>query len=231
MKCDVGLIDNGLNLNYFADVNHVKRNISIDYNGTFFEGESTKWLTHGSICAAIIKKYAPNSELTCINLKPREGEISVQQLVLALETLISMNIKLINISMGFVSKCENISLKQVIHRAFEKQCLIIASGNNFGVRSFPACYNTVIGVVQTPKIQINSTNWNIVDSRVTGIDFSVCGSHELVKSDLLLYETPNASSFSACVMTANIFNILQFETCMPNVLEMKSKLKKMTFCD
>lgn len=231
MKYDVGLIDNGLNLNYFADVNHVKRNISIDYNGMLFEGESTKWLTHGSICAAIIKKYAPNSELTCINLKPHEGKISIQQLVFALETLINMDIKLINISMGFVSQCENISLKQVINRAFEKQCLIIASGNNFGIRSFPACYNTVIGVVQTPKIQLNCTKWSVVDSKATGIDFSVNGSHELVKSDLLLYETPNASSFSACVMTANIFNILQEELHIFDVLEMKSKLKKLITSD
>lgn len=205
----IALIDNGIHLNYFSNLTSLYENIEIDRFCNIKVGKNARWLTHGTICGSIIKKYAPDSALVNVSLKSYKSIIDVEQLISAIELMIDMDIKLVNISVGIVSTGSLPQLNRCVAHFASKGGIIVAAGHNYGIRSYPSCFESVIGVSQINSTQVPECHYCPHTSNVTGIDFLATGIHVLERSDGTRYCTPNTSSFSAPYMTAVIYNLLR----------------------
>ncbi len=212
MNSVIGLIDNGVFLNHFVNLTELAESISIDSECNLKMSSRERWLTHGTICASIIKKYAPNSEIISICLKPKNNMTSVKQLIAAIDLLDKLEVKLINISVGTVGYNDLVELKGSIENASNNGCVLVASGDNHGLRAYPSYFESVIGVAQLNEKLVNLCGFTRHSSLITGINYLANGVHELKQLSGNNYITPNAASFSTCYMTACIFNLMSNQT-------------------
>ncbi|WP_261781581.1 S8 family serine peptidase [Clostridium botulinum] len=100
-QINVAIIDDGVNEKLY-NTGVLKYNIEITPNLMIRERKKyDKYKSsHGTTCAAIIKKYLPYSVLSSIKILNDKCEGSVEQLSLALKLCADKEINLINLSLG-----------------------------------------------------------------------------------------------------------------------------------
>ena len=208
MNSLIGVIDNGVFLNFFNNLSTLAESISIDSDCNIKMSSRERWLTHGTICASIIKEYAPASEIVSICLKPRRNVVTVEQLITAIDFLDKLNVELINISVGIVCSDLLPELNSIIKNFSDKNRIIVAAGNNYGFRSYPSFFQSVIGVAQLNDHLTNSCGFVIHSSSITGINYLANGIHKLKQRSGEYFITPNASSFATPYITSYVYNLL-----------------------
>ena len=102
--------------------------------------------SHGSICASIIKKYAPNARFGSIRILNKTGRGSIKKLIEAIKWCIKNAVKIIHLSIGTTQACDIPGLYNIVNEATEKGCIFIAACKNYSNVSFPASFRNVIGV-------------------------------------------------------------------------------------
>lgn len=66
---DVGIIDTGISLNYFDNVSSLESNVNFsEVNKVCEDSIPNNIMTHGTICASIIRTYAPAAPLHSLNI-------------------------------------------------------------------------------------------------------------------------------------------------------------------
>ena len=94
----VAVIDDGISMQKIKELDFnilIKENCEIEYNNI-----KTQEFSHGTICALIIKKYAPKVSLGSIKILKTHGKRGyVNQFKKAIEWCIQNDISLINISL------------------------------------------------------------------------------------------------------------------------------------
>lgn len=102
---------------------------------------------HGTGIYYLVKKGAPEADITNIKIFAAEGELTQKNFELIL-SYISENYSfdVINISMGFL-RCGNTdALQRICDRLREKGSILVSAFDNNGAVSFPAALDGVIGV-------------------------------------------------------------------------------------
>ncbi len=102
--------------------------------------------SHGSICAAIIRKYAPQARIGSIRVLKETGRGSLNALLLALKWCGGHGVKVIHLSAGSVQAVDVLPLRDAINEVNEKGCVVVAACKNGRNVSFPASFDNVIGV-------------------------------------------------------------------------------------
>lgn len=118
--------------------------------------EGTLKLSHGTICAQILEHYA-QVEYELINIKLlREktddiqtkdiGQAEVQQLKLALEKCIALNVDIISMSLGLTVLNDARVLDIIIAQLNEMGVIMVAAGSNSGAKNqkYNTWFNDVI---------------------------------------------------------------------------------------
>jgi len=183
--------------------------------------------SHGSICASIIKKYAPQAEIGSIRILNDDGRGKPDGLLAAIKWCIENKIKLIHLSIGTIQACDIPMLYEVVNEAVENGCIIVAACKNECNVSFPASFNNVIGV----RADESLIGQNILLNKRPngGIEFSAGGIHDVfLSSDMPIYTTPNSNSYAAPVISANVYNLLVSENSNLTYPEIRDKLIKLT---
>lgn len=169
----------------------------------------TDALSHGSICAAIIQKYAPHALIGSIKIldsETKRGDCT--NLERAIYWCIDHDIKIIHLSLGTVSVYDYPSLLKAINNAYEHGIIIISACKNGSPTSYPAAFSNVIGV------QCDSTLKNDAyyarEPNYHGIDFSASAVHEIKEFISTPFQglTPICNSYAAPVITAKVYSIL-----------------------
>lgn len=178
--------------------------------------------SHGSICAAIIKKYAPHAEIGSIRIiDEQQGNGSVYQLVEAIEHCIGNNVKLIHMSIGSICLGDFRNLARVTAKALRNGCIIVSSLSNHNKFSFPASFSGIIGVRSNSCL----TGQEIMCSRHYGIDFEATSIHSLNTKSGEPYVSARCNSFASPVLTALVHQLCE-ETPDLKVVQVKEKLLK-----
>ncbi|MDR2600653.1 MAG: S8 family serine peptidase [Oscillospiraceae bacterium] len=189
--------------------------------------------SHGSICAGIIKKYAPNTQIGSIRFLDNKGRGTINGLVTSIKWCIDNNVKLIHLSNGTTQACDIPKLYKVISEAVHKGIIIVSACKNERNVSFPASFESVIGV--RADVALNNTEFYLNKHPNGGIDISASSVHCIyLSANESVYTTLFSNSFAAPVISAIIYNKLSTTNFKLNYSEIRTelyKISKNTFYD
>lgn len=94
-------------------------------------------LGHGTAVTAVIREKAPAAEIYCIKVFDRELAATGQVLVAAIEKAIEHRADIINLSLGTQNRDHEAALTSVVQEAAQAGAIVIAAGEQEGVRWLP----------------------------------------------------------------------------------------------
>ncbi len=143
----IAIIDDGVNQKLY-NIGELAHNIEITLDLTVCDRADydTYAPSHGTTCAAIIRKYAPFALLSSVKILDGNARGMCGQLIKALEWCVDNGIRVVNVSLGTVVYTDFPMLRKAINFAYSKGLIIVAACNNRNIFTYPASHPNVIGV-------------------------------------------------------------------------------------
>ncbi len=141
----VAIIDSGIDKNHEALGGNIAACFEArsDGNKTIFEeSESGDSAGHGTACAGIIRSIAPNAELNSIKVLGAGGLGDGHAFLAGLEFAIAQKFKVVNLSLGTTKPQFAIPLHDLLDRAYQAGCIVVAAANNLPQPSFPSVFSS-----------------------------------------------------------------------------------------
>ena len=105
---------------------------------------------HGTACAGIVTSIAPDAELYSIKVLGPGGLGEGQAFLAGLEYAIKKRIRVINLSLGTTKPQFFSPLHDLLDRAYQAGCVVVAAANNLPQPSFPSIFSSsLISVVKS----------------------------------------------------------------------------------
>ena len=137
----VAVIDSGVHPLH-PHVGGVAGGIGIDGDGRV-EPDYVDRLGHGTAVTAVIREKAPAAEIFCIKVFDRELAATGKALVAAIEKSIEHRADLVNLSLGTQNREHEPALASVVDEAAKAGVIVIAAGEQDGVRWLPGALPAV----------------------------------------------------------------------------------------
>jgi len=137
----VAVIDSGVHPLH-PHVGGVAGGIGIDGDGRV-ESDYVDRLGHGTAVTAVIREKAPAAEIFCIKVFDRELAATGKALVAAIEKSIEHRADLVNLSLGTQNREHEPALASVVDEAAKAGVIVIAAGEQDGVRWLPGALPAV----------------------------------------------------------------------------------------
>jgi len=107
---------------------------------------------HGTACAGIIARLAPDAKIASIRVLGASGSGDAQIFLAGLEYAVKKRYKIINLSLGTTKPQFFAPLHDLLDRAYQAGCIIIAAANNLPQPSFPSIFSSsLISVVKSEE--------------------------------------------------------------------------------
>lgn len=97
---------------------------------------------HGTACAGIISSIAKDSELYSIKVLGAQASGDGQAFLAGLEYAIKRKFKIINLSLGTTKPQFFAPLHDLLDRAYQAGCIVVAAANNLPQPSFPSVFSS-----------------------------------------------------------------------------------------
>lgn len=200
----VTIIDDGINQGVFPKIK-VTEDIIVDSKGKLCKRENVEFgrFSHGTICAAIIKKYACNVEFCSIKiLDSNDYKCKCEKLIAALKYCDIKRKKIIHLSLGTENFDDFKSVHSIILKLLMNEVIIIAAMSNSGRYAVPANIPGVFSVKNESKLNCNQIIYNTDNFKDAIIGAS---SYQTIKDNKGNNYIPMyCNSFAAPVLTAEI---------------------------
>jgi subtilisin len=108
----------------------------------FVPSESGDSAGHGTACAGIISSIAPDAALYSIKVLGAGAAGDGQAFLAGLEYAIKRKIRLINLSLGTTKPQFFAPLHDLLDRAYQAGCIVVAAANNLPQPSFPSVFSS-----------------------------------------------------------------------------------------
>jgi subtilisin family serine protease len=131
----VAVIDSGVHATH-PHVGSVAGGMGIDENGAIHDDYVDR-LGHGTAVAAAIREKAPDAEIFALKVFDRELAATGQALVAACEQALALNAHVVNMSLGTQNAEHEQALAAVVGRLRESGAVVIAAGEQAGIRWLP----------------------------------------------------------------------------------------------
>ncbi|HOM03448.1 MAG TPA: S8 family serine peptidase [Acetivibrio sp.] len=211
----IAIIDDGVYENFF-DIPPLEYKIAINRNLEVVQEEDCKepvpdngLPNHGTICAAIIHKFAPDASLGSIKVLNRDKKGMKEQLVKAIEWCIENGIKVINMSLGTVHYSDSIELKRVVDLAAERGIVIVSACSNQYIITYPSSFTNVVGVKAdfTDTLKEGEYTYNFYPN--DGVDITAYGAVSLRRINEEAFYSESCNSYATPFITAKVYNIIK----------------------
>jgi subtilisin len=107
---------------------------------------------HGTACAGIIAKIAPDAQLHSIRVLGAAGLGDGQAFLAGLEYCIKRRYQVINLSLGTTKPQFFSPLHDLLDRAYQAGCIVVAAANNLPHPSFPSVFSSsLISVIKNAE--------------------------------------------------------------------------------
>lgn len=174
----VAVIDSGVHAAH-PHVGGVAGGIGIDDSGAS-HGDYVDRLGHGTAVAAAIREKAPDAEIFAIKVFDRELTATGPALIAACEYALSINARLVNLSLGTHNVEHEAALAEVVGRLHQNGAVMVAAGEQAGVRWLPGSLPGVWSVsldwtVPRDTFRINRVNRHGASFRATGVPRPIPG--------------------------------------------------------
>ena len=140
----IAVIDSGVHASH-PHVGNVSGGVGIDEHGAT-HGDYVDRLGHGTAVTAAIREKAPNAEIFAIKVFDRELAATGAALVAACEYAMTFPTQLINLSLGTQNSDHEPALRGVVERLRQRGSIVIAAGEQDGVRWLPGSIDGVWAV-------------------------------------------------------------------------------------
>jgi len=144
----IAIIDSGIDISH-PSIGMIAGgvNISINKDGHFtYSEEGTDCVGHGTACAGIIRKKAPDAALYSVRIFDESLMADGRALIAAIHWCIDNEMDVVNLSLGTTDVTFKKSLQKVCRKAVDAGVILIAAESNEGGESYPAVFPEVIGV-------------------------------------------------------------------------------------
>ena len=146
----VGVIDSGIDNDHPAIAGHVKGYISFfeDRSGQMHIGDEphADAFGHGTACADIIRRLAPDVELYSIKVLGRMLSGKSSEFAKGLEWAIEQGMQVVNMSLGSSKQEYYGKFHELTDKAYFQNMVLVTAANNMPVVSFPSLYSSVTSV-------------------------------------------------------------------------------------
>lgn len=146
----VGVIDSGVDNSHPAIGGHVTQwaSFSADRTGKIeesFEPHDDAF-GHGTACADIIRRLAPDAELVSIKVLGPMLTATASAFARALRWAVDHELGVVNLSLGTTKKDYYGILHELTDLAYFRRTVLVAAANNMPVEAYPSLYASVISV-------------------------------------------------------------------------------------
>ena len=141
----VAIIDSGIDTNHPDLQGKVRESVEAKKENmriVFEPSESGDSAGHGTACAGIISGIAPDSELYSIKVLGAGGLGDGQAFLAGLEYAINNKYRIINLSLGTTKPQYFAPLHDLLDRAYQAGCIVVAAANNLPQPSFPSVFSS-----------------------------------------------------------------------------------------
>lgn len=152
----IAVIDSGIDANHPDLLGKVKESVEAHADNKriiFNPSETGDSAGHGTACAGIIGKIAPDAEFYSIKVLGAGGLGDGQAFLAGLEYAIKKRYKVINLSLGTTKPQFFAPLHDLLDRAYQAGCIVVAAANNLPQPSFPSVFSSsLISVIKSEEI-------------------------------------------------------------------------------
>jgi subtilisin len=141
----IGVIDSGIDAdhpNLLGKVIESVEAVADNKRVLFVPSASGDAAGHGTACAGIISRIAPDAALYSIKVLGAGGAGDGQAFLAGLEYAIKRRFRLINLSLGTTKPQFFAPLHDLLDRAYQAGCIVVAAANNLPQPSFPSVFSS-----------------------------------------------------------------------------------------
>ncbi|QUH29446.1 S8 family serine peptidase [Vallitalea guaymasensis] len=226
-KLRVAIIDDGIAKCLPGEL--INKNIEINSNNILLQSNGEDKLTHGTICASIIEKYAHNiSSISSIKILDHNGNGNITQLYTALEWCIQYNINVVNLSLGSIYFDDMQSIRKIVNRCASLNIILVCAASNSDFITYPSSFSNAIGVScdYNNIYDLSKNQYYMLNNKYqNGIDIVAYSEHKLYNPITHNYYTSDkCNSFATPMITAKICNMISEDNNI-NINTLLNKLK------
>ncbi len=204
----VAILDDGVCSSSFPSLGRLNCSIAVAEDGAISQVSEPDRMTHGTLCAAIIRSYVPDAELISIRvLDPVTRKGAVDQIRYALEWCVEHDVSVINLSVGSVSFKDWERLRPAITRLVRHNIPLVCACSNNEIPSIFTEFTWPIAVEKDDALledQYHPHSGNLLES-----DFCASSVHTLVTSENEEKTYASQNSHAAPVITARVYQLLK----------------------
>jgi subtilisin len=149
----VAVIDSGIEADHPALEGAVRQGIVVDYDGRrrgkvrfTMEDTSHDVFGHGTACAGVIHKLAPNAELYSVRVLSKDRTGRGVQFAGGLRWAIEQGMHVVNMSLSTSRQEYYAMFHELADEAYFHNVILVSAVNNFPEPSYPSLYSSVISV-------------------------------------------------------------------------------------
>lgn len=206
----IAIIDDGINEVYFH-TGSLPHNVEISPALEIYDrtGYNPYLPSHGTNCAAIIKKYAPDAVFSSVKIL-NEATFTARkdQLLQALEWCFTNKISLIHLSLGSIFFKDFEEIHSLIDKMTNSGIIIVAACHNRNIFTCPASLSGVIGVKCDTLRRLHEKEYLYHSRPKDGIRITACGEHTLINFNGETVITPSCNSYAAPYITALVHRMM-----------------------
>ena len=151
----VAIIDSGIDTSHPDLVGKVIESVEArldDKRVVFDQTDAGDSAGHGTACAGIITGIAPDAELYSVKVLGAGGLGDGQAFLAGLEYAINKRCRIINLSLGTTKPQFFAPLHDLLDRAYQAGCVVVAAANNLPQPSFPSVFSSsLISVIKSTE--------------------------------------------------------------------------------
>ncbi len=142
----IAIVDSGIDASH-TGVGDVAGGVHIQIKGeVVFWDDHADCAGHGTACAGIIRKKAPNAMLYSVRIFDASLMADGRALIAAIQWCIDNEMDVVNLSLGTTDVTFKKSLQKVCRKAVDAGVILVAAESNDGRESYPAVFPEVVGV-------------------------------------------------------------------------------------
>jgi len=149
----IAVIDSGIDTTHPDLSDRVVRSVEARSDGkrvVFDPSDAGDSSGHGTACAGIIARIAPDAKLCSIKVLGSGGLGDGHAFLGGLEYAIKERFKVINLSLGTTKPQFFSPLHDLLDRAYQAGCIVVAAANNLPQPSFPSVFSSsLISVIKS----------------------------------------------------------------------------------
>src|SRR5687768_4647310 len=173
----VAIIDSGIDISHPELAGKVVESVEarVDNKKVVFDpsnGEDSAG--HGTACAGIVAGIAPDTDLYSIRVLGAGGLGDGQAFLAGLEYAIKKRYRVINLSLGTTKPQFFAPLHDLLDRAYQAGCIVVAAANNLPQPSFPSVFSSslisVIKSEQTDPLNFGFHYGEVIELTAPGVN-------------------------------------------------------------